>query len=81
MDLILRLQSYSEAFSTRDVHPDQLDSLHAMARMNSKLYFDAKLRYSKFLKEDLKDVMYIKDYLLIRSLPYDRTMGPKGTKR
>lgn len=70
IDVIHRMQSVHEAFSTRDDYSDSNLHLHKLACYNSRLYFNARLKYAKNMTGVFKDDNYIKDYLLINTIPF-----------
>jgi hypothetical protein len=70
INVIHRMQSIHEAYSTRDDYSDSNHDLHNLACYNSRLYFNARLKYAKNMTGVFKDDNYIKDYLLLNTIPF-----------
>lgn len=79
MDLLQRLQSLEEAFSTKEVYVSSSDvSLLQLAMENHRLLFNARQKYDT-AECDVED---LEDYLQIKALPYLQELNtPKSSKR
>ena len=67
MELLQRLQSSQEAFSTKEIYVSSSDlSLLQLAMENHRLLFNGRLKYDT----SEGDVGDLEDYLQLKALPY-----------